>query len=164
MGIGFQFADRLASILPRRARGQRRDGAVLAAVSRRNSGRGCFHGSEPGETTHLGCARNGAIRAGPRFGAQRSWAMKSPMRGLGGMAPPLSLSLVRGPSRSHGDGPPCKPGRVVGEAPRRGSPPTMAAGVRGSAGPSLFDCGWKGIRSAGSSQIRWAAHAGGTGG
>src|SRR5215467_7186728 len=33
-------------------------------------------------------------------------AMKSPMLGLGGMAPPLSL--VRGPGRSHGDGPLCR--------------------------------------------------------
>ena len=32
MGIGFQFADRLASILPRRARGQRRDGASFSSA------------------------------------------------------------------------------------------------------------------------------------
>ena len=45
-------------------------------------------------------------------------AMKSPMLlGLGGMAAPLPMLLVRGPCRSHRDGLLCRLGRVVGVVP-----------------------------------------------
>ena len=91
-------------------------------------------------------------------------AMKSPLLGLGDVLSALRRSLLRSPSRSHGGGPLCKPGRVAGVAPGEWALPMMAAGVRGSAGPSSFDCGWKEIRSVGSLRTRWGVHAGGTAG
>ena len=52
---------------------RRQDEALFSVLEWRNDGQQHFCGSDCGETTHLGCARNGVTRAGPHFGVQRSW-------------------------------------------------------------------------------------------
>src|SRR5215467_16383669 len=136
MGIGFQVADRRTSVLALWDRDQRRDEPLLAVMNRKSGGRCWFHRSERGETTHLDSAGNAAIRVGPQFGVHRSWGYEESNAGTWR----YGAAAVIGP----------RPRSVTWRWP------TLQ-----TAGPSCFDCGWKGIRNVGSLRIRWGAHAGG---
>src|SRR5215467_7186729 len=79
---------------------------------------------------------NAAIRVGPQFGVHRSWGYEESNAGTWR----YGAAAVIGP----------RPRSVTWRWP------TLQ-----TAGPSCFDCGWKGIRNVGSLRIRWGAHAGG---